>query len=236
MLYLYFLGLLMTTESSIEVQTGDNPQFSVIWLHGLGAGGSDFEPVVPYLGLNSAISVRFVFPNAPQIPVTCNGGFVMPAWYDIISLSPNSREIDDAGLLESRERVRSLIATEYKHGIPPNRVFVAGFSQGGAVAYLAGLSHSESLAGILALSTYMPNPDQVKSQATMAGKQTPLLIMHGLYDDVVSLRLGEIARDTVESMGCVFDWHTFPIGHEVCMPEILAIGEWLNRRIAELLK
>lgn len=220
--------------STIEVQTGENPQFSVIWLHGLGADGSDFEPVVPYLGLDAAHAVRFVFPNAPQIPVTCNGGYVMPAWYDIISLSPDSREIDEDGLLASRDRIRTLIAAEAARGIPAERVFVAGFSQGGAVAYLTGLSHAEPLAGILALSTYMPSPAQVMAQSTAAGKKTPLLIAHGLYDEVVSLRLGEIARDAVEALGCEYEWQTYPMGHEVCVPEIMAIGEWLNRRMTEI--
>ena len=220
--------------STIEVQTGENPQFSVIWLHGLGADGSDFEPVVPYLGLNTAHAVRFVFPNAPQIPVTCNGGYVMPAWYDIISLSPDSREIDESGLVASRDRIRSLIGAEAARGVPAEWVFVAGFSQGGAVAYLTGLSHAEPLAGILALSTYMPSPAQVTAQSTATGKQTPLLIAHGLYDEVVSLRLGEIARDTVKALGCDYEWQTYPMGHEVCVPEIIAIGEWLNRRMAEI--
>lgn len=221
----------MRVEGAIEVQTGATPRFSVIWLHGLGADGHDFVPIVPYLGLDPAFAVRFVFPNAPQIPVTCNGRYVMPAWYDIITLSPDSREIDGAGLLASRDLIRSLIDAETARGIPANRIFLAGFSQGGAVAYLTGLSHPRTLAGIVALSTYMPSPDQVRAQATLAGKQTPLLIAHGVQDDVVSLKLGEMARDTVAALGCDFAWHTYPMGHEVCMPEIITIGEWLNQRI-----
>lgn len=207
---------------------------SVIWLHGLGADGSDFEPIVPYLGLNPAIPVRFIFPNAPQIPVTCNGGYVMPAWYDIISLSPNSREIDDAGLLASRERIRTLITQEAARGIPADRIILAGFSQGGAVAYLTGLTHEAPLAGIVALSTYMPSPHQVERGATPGGCATPLLIAHGSHDDVVSLKLGEIARDVVARLGCRFDWQTYSMGHEVCLPEIQAIGVWLNQRIAAM--
>lgn len=224
----------MSFIDAIEIQTGGDPEFTVIWLHGLGADGRDFEPVVPYLGLDSARAVRFIFPNAPQIPVTCNGGYVMPAWYDIISLSSDSREIDEAGLAASSDVIRSLITTEASRGIPSERVFIAGFSQGGAVAYLTGLSHGQPLAGILALSTYMPSPAQIKTAMTVAGKQTPLFVAHGLYDEVVSLGLGEIARDTLESMGCRFEWHTYPMGHEVCVPEIQAIGEWLNRRMAVL--
>lgn len=224
----------MSLLNAIEVQTGANPRFTVIWLHGLGADGRDFEPVVPYLGLDPAFPVRFVFPNAPQMPVTCNGGYVMPAWYDIISLSPESREIDEAGLLASCARIQSLIAAEAIRGIPPSHIFVAGFSQGGAVAYLAGLSHDQPLAGIVALSTYMPSPAQVANAITLAGKTTPLFVAHGDYDDVVSLTLGEMARDTLAAMGCVFDWHTHPMGHEVSVPEIMAIGVWLNQRMAAI--
>ena len=216
------------------IETGSNPVFTVIWLHGLGADGSDFEPIIPYLGLDPAVAVRFVFPNAPQIPVSCNGGYVMPAWYDIISLAPESREIDEAGLLASRDRVWALIAAEAARGVPTERVFLAGFSQGGAVAYLAGLTHREPLAGIVALSTYMPNPVQVEAGATDAGRQTPIFIGHGTHDDVVSLSMGEVARDVVVRLGCDFDWHTYPMGHEVCLPEIQAIGAWLNQRMANI--
>lgn len=217
--------------SELVIETGSNPVFTVIWLHGLGADGSDFEPIIPYLGLDPAVAVRFVFPNAPQIPVTCNGGYVMPAWYDIISLAPNSREIDEAGLLASRERLRALIAGEAARGVPAERVFLAGFSQGGAVAYLTGLTHREPLAGIVALSTYMPSPGQVEEGATDAGRRTPLFIGHGTHDDVVSLTMGEIARDVVARLDCVFDWHTYPMGHEVCLPEIQAIGAWFSQRM-----
>lgn len=216
----------------IELETGRDPAFTVIWLHGLGADGSDFEPIVPYLGLGETASVRFVFPNAPQIPVTCNGGYVMPAWYDIISLSPDSREIDEAGLLASRESLRQLIARENARGIASSRIILAGFSQGGAVAYLTGLTHAEPLAGIVALSTYMPSPQQVQEAATTAAKDIPVFIAHGLYDDVVSLQMGEIARDVVQQLGCDFVWETYPMGHEVCAPEIQSLGEWFNQRIS----
>ncbi len=216
----------------IELETGQAPRYSVIWMHGLGADGSDFEPIVPYLGLDPSVSVRFVFPNAPQIPVTCNGGFVMPAWYDIISLAADSREIDEAGLLASRDTIAGLIEREVARGIPANHIFLAGFSQGGAVAYLTGLSYKEALAGIIALSTYMPSPSQAVQLATSASRPTPLFIAHGTQDDVVSLKLGEIARNTVTDLGYTFDWQTYPMGHEVCLPEIQAIGAWINARIS----
>jgi len=216
----------------IELETGSAPMYAVIWMHGLGADGSDFEPIVPYLGLNPSVPVRFVFPNAPQIPVTCNGGFVMPAWYDIISLAPDSREIDEAGLLASRDTIAGLIEREVARGIPANHIFLAGFSQGGAVAYLTGLSYTEALAGIIALSTYIPSPAQAAQLATAASRSTPFYIAHGTHDDVVSLKLGEIARNTIAELGYVYDWHTYPMGHEVCLPEIQAIGAWINARIS----
>jgi len=215
----------------IELETGPAPQYSIIWMHGLGADGSDFEPIVPYLGLNPSVSVRFVFPNAPQIPVTCNGGYVMPAWYDIISLAADSREIDEKGLLASRDAITELIAREQALGIPADHIFLAGFSQGGAVAYLTGLTHSAPLAGIIALSTYIPSPAQATQLATIASRKTPLFIAHGILDDVVSLKLGEIARDLVGELGNTYDWRTYPIGHEVSLPEIQAIGAWINARI-----
>lgn len=216
----------------IELETGPMPEYAVIWMHGLGADGSDFEPIVPYLGLNPAVPVRFVFPNAPQIPVTCNGGYVMPAWYDIISLSPDNREIDEDGLLASRDAIAGLIARETSRGIPAGNVFLAGFSQGGAVAYLTGLTHAIPLAGIIALSTYIPSPTQAAQLATLASRSTPVLIAHGTHDEVVSLNLGKIAKDLIAELGYTFDWQTYPMGHEVCLPEIQAIGAWINARIS----
>jgi phospholipase/carboxylesterase len=135
----------------IELTTGADPQGTVIWMHGLGADGSDFEPIVPELGLDSAPDVRFVFPNAPAIPVTCNGGYVMPAWYDIVSLDADSREVDAAGVIASRQAIRRLIERENRRGVPCARIFVAGFSQGGAVAYTTAVTHAESLAGVIGL-------------------------------------------------------------------------------------
>lgn len=138
----------------IEIETAANPEFAVIWLHGLGADGSDFVPVVPELGLPAAPAVRFIFPHAPHMPVTCNGGYVMRAWYDIISLDSNARRIDEAGIIASREAIRGLIEFEKSRGIPVDRIFIAGFSQGGAVAYTTALTHPEKLAGVIALSTF----------------------------------------------------------------------------------
>ncbi|MDO9244151.1 MAG: carboxylesterase, partial [Rhodocyclaceae bacterium] len=141
----------------IEIETSANPEFAVIWMHGLGADGSDFVPVVPELGLGDTPAVRFVFPHAPEIPVTCNGGYVMRAWYDIMSLEQGSRQVDEAGIVQSRQMIRTLIARENQRGIPSRRIFLAGFSQGGAIAYTAALTHPETLAGVIALSTYLPS-------------------------------------------------------------------------------
>lgn len=216
---------------AIEIETGDNPRHAVIWLHGLGADGSDFEPVVPHLGLDDSPGVRFVFPHAPAIPVTCNGGYVMPAWYDIISLEPNSREVDAAGILKSREALRALIERENRRGIPAERIFLAGFSQGGAVAYTTALTHPEKLAGLIALSTYLPTPQVVRDEATAANRDLPIFAAHGVIDDVVSPVLGLAARDFLTKMGYQTEWHEYPMPHSVCMEEIEDIGAWLRPRL-----
>ena len=216
---------------SITVETAANPLFSVIWLHGLGADGGDFPPVVPELGLPGHPGVRFVFPHAPYLPVTCNGGYVMRAWYDIISLEPESRQIDEAGIVSSRAAVRALIEHENARGIPCARIFLAGFSQGGAVAYTSALTHPERLAGVIALSTYMPSAALVAREATAANKAVPVFAAHGTGDGVVSPRLGLQARDFLMQHGYPVEWHEYPMEHAVCLEEIRAIGQWLTARL-----
>ena len=218
----------------IERQTGDTPSWSVLWLHGLGADGSDFEPVVPELGLDEDCGVRFIFPHAPMIPVTCNGGYVMPAWYDIISLDTNSRRVDDAGIVASREAIRRLIEREVARGVPAARIFIAGFSQGGAVAYATALSHPEKLAGVIALSTYIPNPAWLAAEATDANTSTPIFAAHGSDDDVVAPVLGLAAREFLVQRGYPVEWHDYAMPHSVCIEEIGAIGQWLRRIMAGL--
>src|SRR5574343_506974 len=193
----------------LELETGPNPTYSVIWMHGLGADGSDFEPIVPELGLPESPAVRFVFPNAPDRPVTCNGGYVMPAWYDIISLQPESREIDEAGLVESMSIIRQFIAREAERGIPSHRVFLAGFSQGGAVAYSTALTHPEPLAGVIALSTYIPSARLITRNLSAANCHLPIFAAHGLEDSVVSLALGEQAGKLIETYGYLPQWQTY---------------------------
>ncbi|MBI5791558.1 MAG: dienelactone hydrolase family protein [Rhodocyclales bacterium] len=217
--------------TTLETQSGDRPAFSVIWMHGLGADGSDFEPVVPHLGLDDEPGVRFVFPNAPAIPVTCNGGYVMPAWYDIITLDSTTRTVDEAGILRSRTAIRRLIERENLRGVPSERIFLAGFSQGGAIAYATALTHAERLAGIIALSTYIPTPQLIETEATAVNAVLPIFAAHGTEDDVVSPALGTRARDLVQRLGHNVEWHEYPMPHSVCIEEIIDIGAWLRERM-----
>ena len=224
----------MTILDTIELQTHESCDWSVIWMHGLGADGSDFVPVLPELGLDPSIRIRFVFPNAPAIPVTCNGGYVMPAWYDIISLDKNNREVDVDGIVKSRQQIRDLIGREEELGIPSDRIFVAGFSQGGAVAYTTGLTHPKPLAGVIALSTYLPVTQLVDEEATEANRRVPIFAAHGTEDDVVSIELGLRARDFLVQKGYTCQWHEYPMPHSVCLEEIQAIGAWLNEHITAM--
>lgn len=220
--------------SHIEIETHPSPSIAVIWLHGLGADGSDFVPVVDELGLADCPGIRFIFPDAPHRPVTCNGGYVMRAWYDIISLEPESREIDEAGLVESINIVRQFIAREAERGIPNERVILAGFSQGGAVAYSTALTHPEPLAGIIALSTYIPSPSLITQNLSAANRHLPVFVAHGTEDGVVSPVLGERAVKLIEQYGNTPQCHTYPMAHEVCIEEIEDIAHWLRSRITAL--
>lgn len=216
---------------AIEIETAPNPDFAVIWLHGLGADGSDFAPVVPELGLKSGSRVRFVFPHAPVILVTCNGGYAMRAWYDILHMDGLSREVDEAGIVANSAAIGALIARENQRGIPCSRIVLAGFSQGGAMAYTVGLTHPEPLAGIIALSCYLPAPGLLSPASRGGNRQTPIFAAHGEDDDVVSIRLGEKALDTLSDHAGPIQWQTYPMDHAVCWEEIRAIGLWLNRLI-----
>ena len=215
-----------------EIETAADPRYAVIWLHGLGADGSDFVPIVPELGLAAAPGVRFIFPDAPSIPVTCNGGWVMPAWYDIVSLEPHSRRIDEAGIVASRAAIRRLIEREKGRGMAVDRIFLAGFSQGGAVAYTTALTHAEPLAGVIALSTYIPSVALIEREASAANRTIPILAAHGSEDDVVSPALGRAARDFLAGRGYAVEWHEYPMPHAVCGEEVEHIGAWLRARLA----
>ena len=217
--------------SCLELETTDSPEFAVIWMHGLGADGSDFVPVIPELGLQTEIGIRFIFPNAPEMPVTCNGGYVMPAWYDIISLDSTSRVVDEAGILHTREQFRQLILRENQRGIPTSRIVLAGFSQGGAIAYTTALTHPERLAGIIALSTYIPSQALIESELSPVNAGLPIFAAHGTEDDVVAPELGIRASDYLIGKGYPVSWREYPMPHSLCIEEVLDIGEWLNQLI-----
>lgn len=211
---------------ALEVGPRDRALASVIWLHGLGADGSDFVPVVPELGLPE--TVRFVFPHAPVRPVTVNGGLPMRAWYDISSLGGEFVD-DDAGLEDSRQHVERLIAREHERGVAARRIVLAGFSQGGAIALHTGLRHRQPLAGIMALSTYLPAAERLAAERSSANATTAIFMAHGRYDQIVPYRAGSRSRDYLRSLGQPVEWHDYPIEHSVSLPEIRDIAAWLRR-------
>lgn len=202
---------------------------SVIWLHGLGADGHDFAPIVPELKLPPSPGVRFVFPHAPMRPVTLNMGMHMRAWYDIRTLTAEGRT-DEAGLRESIARVGALIAAERALGIAPERIVVAGFSQGGATALHAALRHPEPLAGVLALSCYLPLQAALAAELTDASKAVPILMCHGQQDPVLPIALGRAACSWLRTAGYRVEWKEYPMQHQVCLPEIQDIAAWLRAR------
>ena len=214
----------------LEVETGPSPATSVIWLHGLGADGSDFVPIVPALRLQSP--VRFVFPHAPERPVTINAGMVMRAWYDVLALEGPRRE-DEAGIRESARQIEGLIAAEVARGVPPGRVILAGFSQGGAMTLQAGLRHPARLGGLLVLSAYLPLAGMIAAEASAAGRGTPVFMGHGTVDPLIPLARAHASRDVVEALGCPVEYREYPIGHTVSDAEIRDLAAWLGRRITD---
>jgi len=216
--------------STVEVPSKGAARASVVWLHGLGADGHDFEPVVPELGV-ADLGVRFVFPHAPVRPVTLNGGMPMRAWYDILGLDLKRRE-DEAGVLDSTARVARLIAREVERGIPPERIALAGFSQGGAIALHLGLRYAERLAGVVALSTWLPRTDTLDEEAAEANRKTPVFVAHGTMDPMVPVERGRAARLALEQRGYDVTYAEYPMQHQVCMEEIAAIGAFLRRVLA----
>ncbi len=208
-----------------------DPRHAVIWLHGLGADGHDFVPVVPELGLDPAVPVRFVFPHAPAIPVTINGGMVMPAWYDITEMDLGRRN-DKAGIARSSEHVAALIQRENERGVATENIVLAGFSQGGAIALYAGLRHPQRIAGLLALSTYLVLEDHLAEERSEANAKTPVFLAHGSLDPMVPITGGQLARRTLEQLEYDVEWHDYPMQHQVCMEELRDIGTWLRKRLA----
>jgi phospholipase/carboxylesterase len=213
---------------SIEIQTAAQPDASVIWLHGLGADGHDFEPVVPELVRSGERAWRFIFPHAAPRPVTVNNGMRMRAWYDIRSWDRRAGE-DEGGFRESDLRIRELIGREISRGIPASRIVLAGFSQGGAVSLYTAPRYPERLAGVMALSTYLPLADLLEAQRLPENIVTPIFMAHGLSDATLPVALGLESRDRLRTLGFTVEWHQYPMAHSVCAAEIADIREYLLR-------
>ena len=215
----------------VELETSPNPTASVIWLHGLGADGNDFVPIVPELELPGTLATRFVFPHAPIRSVTINSGMRMRAWYDIAAADLNSRA-DLVGVRQSQAQIEELIEREGARGMRPERIVLAGFSQGGAVALYTGLRHEERLGGIMALSTYLIAPDRLGAESTAANHTVPIFMAHGTADPVVRFEWGERSKRMLGEAGYQVEWHSYRMEHSLCLEEVHAIGAWLRRVLA----
>ena len=213
---------------TIEVESAPNPTAAIIWLHGLGADGNDFVPIVRELDLSGCPPIRFIFPHAPTMPVTLNGGYVMRAWYDILGADLVKRE-DEAGLRKSQAAVEALIAKEKARGIPAGRIVLAGFSQGCAMTLQTALRHPEKLAGLLCLSGYVPLNASVAAERHAANHDTPVFMAHGRSDTVIPIIRAEQSRDLLTSLGYPVEWHAYSMAHSVCAEELDDISAWLKR-------
>ena len=215
----------------IETNSGPIPTASVIWLHGLGASGDDFAAIVPELDLSACPPIRFVFPHAPSIPVTLNGGYVMPAWYDILG-TPSERREDDAGIRRSALAIEALITRELARGVRAERIILAGFSQGCAMVLHTGLRHGQRLGGIMALSGYLPLASSMAVERSHANQDIPIFMAHGLSDPMIVLSRAEASRDALQALGYAVQWHTYPMAHSVHPAEIDDIGHFLRSVLA----
>ncbi|MDH5388681.1 MAG: alpha/beta hydrolase [Gammaproteobacteria bacterium] len=212
---------------AIQLETGKNPDAAVIWLHGLGADGNDFAGIVPQLQLPNEIAIRFIFPHAPVRPITLNQGYHMPGWYDLTSLNIDNDE-DEAGINESSAAIRALCNEQEALGIPSERIILAGFSQGGAIALHCGLNYASTLGGIMALSTYLPHCCDLDNKNNQA---LDIFMAHGLQDDVVDSHFGNLSRQRLEKSGYSVKWHEYTMSHSVCPEEIRDIRQWLINRL-----
>jgi len=215
----------------VETETAPNPTHAVIWLHGLGADGNDFAPIVPELVARQWPALRFVFPHAPVRPVTINGGMRMRAWYDIKGARIEDKQ-DETGIRESIGELDALIAREGERGIAPARVLLAGFSQGGAIALAGGVRHAQGLAGIVALSTYLPLQERTAAERSTANASVPIFMAHGSVDPVVPQALGSASRDALAALAYDVAWHSYPMAHQVCAQEIGDLQHWIGARLA----
>ena len=213
---------------TLEIETAPNPRASIIWLHGLGADGNDFAPLADEIDL--PFGVRYIFPHAPMMPVSINGGYVMRAWYDISDAA--IRREDEAGVRASQQSVEVLLAREKSRGIGASRIVLAGFSQGGAIALQTGLRHGERLAGVMALSTYVPLADRLAAEANPANLGVPIFMAHGTADPMIPLARAQASRDLLLEQGYALEWSEYRMPHSVCPQEIADIGVWLGRVLA----
>jgi phospholipase/carboxylesterase len=220
----------MAVLETIESETGPNPVATIIVLHGLGADGNDFVPISQELDLSELGNVRFVFPHAPVIPVTINNGYRMRAWYDILGMDLVKRE-DEEGLRRSLGEIEELLDLEEKRGTPANRIVLAGFSQGCAMALMTGLRHKQRLAGIVGMSGYLPLAQSTGSERSDANALTPIFMAHGQHDNVVAVQRGQASRDALQAMGYQVEWHEYPMAHSVCMEEIADLNAWLLKTL-----
>ncbi|MBV9344503.1 MAG: carboxylesterase [Gammaproteobacteria bacterium] len=219
------------SQPALEIETGPQPDAAIIWLHGLGADGHDFEPIVPELARPGMPPLRFVFPHAPVRPVTLNGGYAMRAWYDIIAIDRRTRE-DEPGIRASQALVEQLIGRENARGIRSERIVLAGFSQGGAMALFAGLRHARPLAGIIGLSCYLLLGDRLLPERGAANAHTPIFLAHGTQDPVVLPFLGDEAHRALAAAGHEVEWHAYPMPHSVSPQEVADLAGWLRRVLA----
>lgn len=216
---------------SIQIETAPDPRHAVIWLHGLGADGHDFEPIVPELVDSAWPPVRFVFPNAPMRPITINGGMSMRAWYDISGQEIAQRQ-DEVGIRASVVLLDELIEREVTRGVASENILLAGFSQGGAIVLSGGIRHARKLGGIIALSTYLPMAEKTDAEAAAANRNTPLFMAHGKLDPTISHALGEMSREYLLQRGYAVEWHSYPMAHQVCAEEIADLKHWIGGRLA----
>ncbi|NOT12890.1 MAG: alpha/beta fold hydrolase [Methylococcaceae bacterium] len=213
--------------TTVEIIPGSEHRYSIIWLHGLGADGHDFEGIVPQLHLKESDHIHFIFPDAPVQAVTINGGMKMRAWYDILEASLE-RKVDVAGIYQSAALIDQIIQQECANGVPSERIFLAGFSQGGVIALHAGLRYPQRLAGIIALSTYLPTITQLLTERSVANKDTPIFMAHGIIDSMVAIESGKSAFDALMQMNCNIEWHDYLMEHAVCGEEIEHISTFIN--------
>ena len=215
----------MSNLETVVIETSQPIKQSVIWLHGLGADGHDFAPIVPELNIPNT---RFIFPHAPHQAITMNNGYEMRAWYDLYGLTLQTKQ-DEAGMRAMQKEIESLIQNEVKQGIPANKIVLAGFSQGGAMAFFTGLRYPEKLAGILALSTYVSLKEKLADEASLANRDIPIFMAHGIFDSVITLDTCEVSRQLLVDLNYAIEWHEYPMAHAVCPQEIEDITHFLNR-------